>query len=198
MVARQFYEIRRRLHRRQFRGKIKGALGIGLSELDDFVIVVLNPRLRNSSASTNSSTARIALVNSIIEALRQQRRLPPIRHLNEALHDFPRRFDKGILASMRVSTRAGPEPVLSARSITSIATTAPAPPARRTSSLRLVGKSPLMPPNRAFGPSRAAQLPGLRRILRSGKEPLALPNVVVGGQLSWDSSKDRDSCDLNH
>ena len=33
---------------------------------------------------------RILLVNPIVEALRQERRLPPICSLHEALHDVPR------------------------------------------------------------------------------------------------------------
>jgi Integrase core domain len=43
---------------------------------------------------------RIALVNPIIEAFRQQRRLLAIRPLNKTLHHFPRRFSKEIIASM--------------------------------------------------------------------------------------------------
>ena len=41
---------------------------------------------------------RIALVDPIIEAFRQQRRLLAIRPLNETLHHFPRRFSKRIIA----------------------------------------------------------------------------------------------------
>src|SRR6202040_1347395 len=51
---------------------------------------------------------RIALVDPIIEAFRQQRRLLAIRPLNETLHHFPRRFSQGIIASMGVFTRPGP------------------------------------------------------------------------------------------
>jgi len=42
---------------------------------------------------------RIALVDPIIEAFRQQRRLLAIRPLNETPHHFPRRFSKRIIAS---------------------------------------------------------------------------------------------------
>src|SRR5215813_13648811 len=42
---------------------------------------------------------RIALVNPVIEAFRQQRRLRPIRPCNEALHTFPRRITRRILAA---------------------------------------------------------------------------------------------------
>jgi len=42
---------------------------------------------------------RIALVNPVIEAFRQQRRLRPIRPCNEARHQFPRRIIRRILAA---------------------------------------------------------------------------------------------------
>ena len=42
---------------------------------------------------------RIALVDPVIEAFRQQRRLRPIRPCNEALHQFPRRITRRILAA---------------------------------------------------------------------------------------------------
>ena len=48
---------------------------------------------------------RIALVDLIIEAFRQQRRLLAIRPLNETLHHFPRRFSKRLIASTRFSHR---------------------------------------------------------------------------------------------
>ena len=50
---------------------------------------------------------RIALVDPIIKAFRQQRRLLAIRPLNETLHQFPRRFSKGIIASMGFSHSLG-------------------------------------------------------------------------------------------
>jgi hypothetical protein len=50
---------------------------------------------------------RIALVDPIIEAFRQQRRLLAIRPLNETLHHFPRRFSKRIIASTRFSHSLG-------------------------------------------------------------------------------------------
>src|SRR3979411_130373 len=50
---------------------------------------------------------RITLVDPIIQAFRQQRRLPAIRPLNETLHHFPRRFSKGIIASMGFSHSLG-------------------------------------------------------------------------------------------
>ena len=50
---------------------------------------------------------RIALVDPIIEAFRQQRRLPAIRPLNETLHHFPRRFSKRIIASTEFSHSLG-------------------------------------------------------------------------------------------
>src|SRR5471030_1353006 len=43
---------------------------------------------------------RIALIDPIIKAFRQQRRLLATRPLNETLHRFPRRFSKRIIASM--------------------------------------------------------------------------------------------------
>jgi hypothetical protein len=46
---------------------------------------------------------RIALVDPIIEAFRQQSGLLAIRPLNETLHRFPRRFSKRIIASMGFS-----------------------------------------------------------------------------------------------
>jgi len=46
---------------------------------------------------------RIALVDPIIEAFRQQRRLLAIHRLNETLHRFPRRFSKRIIASTEFS-----------------------------------------------------------------------------------------------
>src|SRR4051794_5051245 len=52
---------------------------------------------------------RIALVDPIVEAFRQQRRLLAIHHLNETLHHFPRRFSKGIIASTRFSHSLDPE-----------------------------------------------------------------------------------------
>ena len=39
----------------------------------------------------------IALVDEVIEAFGQQRRLPPIHPLHEARHQFPRQFSKGII-----------------------------------------------------------------------------------------------------
>jgi hypothetical protein len=51
----------------------------------------------------------IALVDPIIEALRQQRRLLAIRPLNETLHHFPRRFSKRIMASARFSRGLDPD-----------------------------------------------------------------------------------------
>jgi hypothetical protein len=42
---------------------------------------------------------RIVLVDPIIEALRQKRRLSPICSLDEPLHDHPRRIIKGIIAA---------------------------------------------------------------------------------------------------
>src|SRR6266853_1943373 len=50
---------------------------------------------------------RIALVDPIIEAFRQQRRLLAIRPLNETPHHFPRRFSKRIIASTRFSHSLG-------------------------------------------------------------------------------------------
>src|SRR6266481_4143526 len=50
---------------------------------------------------------RIALVNPIIEAFRQQRRLLAIRPLNETLHHFPRRFSNRIIAPMGFSHSLG-------------------------------------------------------------------------------------------
>src|SRR5262245_46676052 len=43
---------------------------------------------------------RIAFVNPVIEAFRQQRQLLPIRPCNEALHQFPRRTIRRILAAL--------------------------------------------------------------------------------------------------
>ena len=50
---------------------------------------------------------RIALVDPIIEAFRQQRRLLAIRPFNETLHHIPRQFSKGIIASMGFSHSLG-------------------------------------------------------------------------------------------
>jgi hypothetical protein len=50
---------------------------------------------------------RIALVDPIIKAFRQQRRLLAIRPLNEALHQPPR-FSKGIIASLGFSHSLDP------------------------------------------------------------------------------------------
>src|SRR6516225_596757 len=52
---------------------------------------------------------RIALVDPIIEAFWQQRRLLAIRPLNETLHPFPRRFSKGTIASVGFSHSLDPE-----------------------------------------------------------------------------------------
>jgi hypothetical protein len=41
MFGRQFYEIRGRFNVRQLLGKAEGGLGIGLSEFEDLVVVVL-------------------------------------------------------------------------------------------------------------------------------------------------------------
>src|SRR5262245_22527842 len=53
---------------------------------------------------------RIALVNPVIEAFRQQRRLRPIRPCNEALHQFPRRIIRRILAAPAFSHTQGQPP----------------------------------------------------------------------------------------
>ena len=50
---------------------------------------------------------RIALVDPIIEAFRQQRRLLAIRPLNETLHHFPGQFSKEIIASTGFSHSLG-------------------------------------------------------------------------------------------
>src|SRR5215475_10296398 len=50
---------------------------------------------------------RIALVNPVIEAFRQQRRLRTIRPGNEALHLFPRRIIRRILAAPAFSHSQG-------------------------------------------------------------------------------------------
>src|SRR5476651_2897926 len=51
---------------------------------------------------------RIALVDPIIKAFRQQRRLLAIRPSNETLHYFPRRFTKRIIASTGFSHSLDP------------------------------------------------------------------------------------------
>ena len=51
---------------------------------------------------------RIALLDPIIEAFWQQRRLLAIRPLNETLHPFPRRFSKGTIASVGFSHSLDP------------------------------------------------------------------------------------------
>jgi hypothetical protein len=53
---------------------------------------------------------RIALVDPIIEAFRQQRRLLAIHPLNETPHRFPHRFSKRIIASTRFSHSLDPMP----------------------------------------------------------------------------------------
>ena len=50
---------------------------------------------------------RIALVDPVIEALRQQRRLRPIRPFNEARHHFPRRIQQENHSSEGVFTQPG-------------------------------------------------------------------------------------------
>ena len=50
---------------------------------------------------------RIAFVNPVIEAFRQQRRLRPIRPCNEALHQFPHRITRRILAALAFSHTQG-------------------------------------------------------------------------------------------
>jgi hypothetical protein len=49
---------------------------------------------------------RIAIVDPVIEAFRQQRRLLVIHPMNEARCQFPHRFSKGIIASMGFSTQS--------------------------------------------------------------------------------------------
>ena len=53
-------------------------------------------------------TNRIALVDPIIEAFRQQRGLLAIRPLNETPHRFPRRFSKRSIASVGFSHSLDP------------------------------------------------------------------------------------------
>jgi hypothetical protein len=62
-----------------------------------------------SSSPFDSRANRIAFVDPIIEAFRQQRRLLAIRPLNKTLHHFPRRFSKGIISIDGVFTQPGPE-----------------------------------------------------------------------------------------
>ena len=50
---------------------------------------------------------RIALVNPIVEAFRQQRRLPAIRPRNEVRHASPRRFSRRIIARREFSHSQG-------------------------------------------------------------------------------------------
>jgi hypothetical protein len=54
-------------------------------------------------------TNRIALVDPVIEAFRQQRRLPPIRPRNEPRHPIPRRFSSRIITGPEVLTQPGSE-----------------------------------------------------------------------------------------
>ena len=51
---------------------------------------------------------RIALVDPVIEAFRQQRRLRAIRPFNEALHHVPRRFSRRIIAAREFSHSLDP------------------------------------------------------------------------------------------
>ena len=46
---------------------------------------------------------RIAVVDPVVEAFRQQRRLPPIRPRNKAPHHAPRRFSRRIIAGREFS-----------------------------------------------------------------------------------------------
>ena len=43
---------------------------------------------------------RIAFVDPVFEVFRQQRRLRAVRPCNKALHQCPRRFNSGIIASV--------------------------------------------------------------------------------------------------
>src|SRR5215813_10455340 len=77
----------------------------------------LTPSKPNSptfSASNESvdHANRIALVNPVIEAFRQQRRLRPIRPCNEALHQIPPQNHQENLSSSRVFTHPGSRPAV--------------------------------------------------------------------------------------
>jgi hypothetical protein len=52
---------------------------------------------------------RIFLVDPVIEALRQKRRLSPVCSLNEPLHDHPRRIIEGIITTLVFSHTQGRE-----------------------------------------------------------------------------------------
>jgi len=52
---------------------------------------------------------RIAVVDPVVEAFRQQRRLPPIRPRNKARHHVPRRFSRRIIAGREFSHSQGQE-----------------------------------------------------------------------------------------
>jgi hypothetical protein len=67
-------------------GRPPGLGGIDACEAQIAQIQRVNERINEAN--------RIALVDPVIEAFRQQRRLRPIRSCNEASHQSPRRLSK--------------------------------------------------------------------------------------------------------
>jgi hypothetical protein len=66
------------------------------------------PQIQHVDEGINHAN-RIALVDPVIEAFRQQRRLPPIRPRNKPRHPVPRRFSSRIIAGPEVLTQPGSE-----------------------------------------------------------------------------------------
>jgi hypothetical protein len=82
-------DVELQVHRRVIR-RPSSLGGIDANEAQLLEIEVVDKRI--------DETNRIALVDPVIEAFRQQRRLSSIRTLDEVPHRIPRRFSKGIIS----------------------------------------------------------------------------------------------------
>src|SRR5207344_2961786 len=101
-------DVELQVHRRVIGGPA-GVSGIDAGEAQSLEIEPVDEGINEAN--------RIALVDPVIEALRQQRRLRSIRPFNEARHPVPRRFSRRIITASdfshdqglgRVTTRSGP------------------------------------------------------------------------------------------
>ena len=75
------------------RGMISRAAGVGRIDAGEAKIAQIQ-HLDERIDHANS----IAVVDPVVEAFRQQRRLPPIRPRNKPRHHGPRRFSRRIIA----------------------------------------------------------------------------------------------------
>jgi len=91
-------DVELQVHRRVIGGPA-GVSGMNAGEAQSLEIEPVDKGINKAN--------RIALVDPVIEALRQQRRLRSIRPFNEARHPVPRRFSRRIITASDFSHDQG-------------------------------------------------------------------------------------------